>query len=171
MLSAEALWPTSEGLSPSSELPDKFLDTGHTLKGSRRCLTKGNTDPCSQLNDFGHPLKDSPHPLSCLTSAWTPGTLSKRARRRCVLRHLREHWRALSFNSSHKGNPCSQLNDFGHPLKDSPHPLSCLTSFWTPGTLSKGAGAAASLTKGNTDPPSLSIVLTKGPRALRSMTM
>ena len=27
-------------------------------------------------------------------------------------------------------------------LKDSPHPLSCLTSAWTPGTLSKGAGAA-----------------------------
>src|SRR4029434_8563634 len=50
------------------------------------------------------------------------------------------------------GGPCSQLNDFGHPLKDSPHPLSCLTSAWTPGTLSKGAGAAC-LT--HTPPPLL----------------
>src|SRR4029434_1646954 len=41
---------------------------------------------------------------------------------------------------------CSQLNDFGHPLQHSPHPLTRLTSAWTPGTLSKGAGAA-SLTK------------------------
>src|SRR4029434_10915411 len=104
-----------------------------------------------------------------------------------------EHSPAFSFNSSHKGNPCSQVNDFGHPLKDSPHPLTRLTSAWTTGTLSKGAGrrccccragaqdvqqpppqqrqqaaaaAAASHTKGNTDPPSLSIVLTKGSRAL-----
>src|SRR4029434_2745903 len=70
---------------------------------------------------------------------------------------------AFSFNSSHKGKPCSQLNDFGHPLKDSPHPLTRLTSPWTPGTLSKGAGrqagaaaaAAASHTKGNNRPASL----------------
>src|SRR4029434_5053027 len=70
------------------------------------------------------------------------------------------------------GDPGSQLNDFGHPLKDSPHPLTRLTSPWTPGTLSKGAGrqagaaAAASHTKGNNRPASLSIVLTKGSRAL-----
>src|SRR4029434_5161177 len=56
-----------------------------------------------------------------------------------------EHSPAFSFNSSHKGNPCSQVNDFGHPLKDSPHPLTRLTSAWTPGTLSKRAGRQALL--------------------------
>src|SRR4029434_828667 len=43
---------------------------------------------CSQLNDFGHPLKDSPHPLTRLTSPWTPGTLSKGAGRQALLRVL-----------------------------------------------------------------------------------
>src|SRR4029434_5379002 len=38
VLSAEWLWPSSEGLSPSSDPADKCLDTGHTLKGGRQAL-------------------------------------------------------------------------------------------------------------------------------------
>src|SRR4029434_6745231 len=38
------------------------------------------------------------------------------------------------------------MNDFARPRKHAPHPLTRLTSPWTPGTLSKGAGRQALLT-------------------------